>query len=46
MSNIQCTNTGTKIRLKRMNIHRTMANATATIIGHRALMWDQYNIVS
>ena len=33
MANIRCTNTGNKIRLKKMSPDRAIANASATIIG-------------
>ena len=34
-ANIQCANTGGKVRLKKESPHRTMTRATATIIGHQ-----------
>ena len=35
MANIQCACTGNKIRPKKNNLDRAMANASATIIGHQ-----------
>ena len=35
MANIQCACTGNKIGLKKKSPDRTMANASATIIGHQ-----------
>ena len=35
MANIQCANTGNKIRLKKHSPNKAMANASATIIGHQ-----------
>ena len=35
MASIQCACTGNKIRLKKKSPDKAMANATATIIGHR-----------
>ena len=35
MANIQCSNTGNKIRLKKKSPDTAMANASATIIGHQ-----------
>ena len=34
MPNIQCTNNGTKIRLKKKSPDRAMTNAGATILGN------------
>ena len=35
MANVQCANTGTKIRLKKEGPDRAMANTSATTIGHQ-----------
>ena len=35
MANIQCANTGNKIRLKKGSPDRAMANASATNTGHQ-----------
>ena len=35
MANIQCANTGNKIRFKKKTPDRALANASATIISHQ-----------